>query len=125
MPVRGGRLLVAQRAPDDSFGGLWEFPGGKIEVDERAAPAARRELLEETALVAGRLVSLGRFDYEMTERLLVFHLYIAPDATGEVVTESGGEHRWIEPGELGALEMPPANVRMFPAIAKAVAGLAV
>ena len=116
--MRDGRLLVARRAPEDSFGGMWEFPGGKIEAGERPAEAARRELEEESALIAGRLVALGRFDFDT----LTFHLFLAPDATGTVVTESGQEHRWVVPTELDGLEMPPANATMFPAIARAVAG---
>ncbi len=123
VPVRDGRVLVAQRAPDDTFGGLWEFPGGKIEGDERPAEAARRELLEECGLIAGRLVALGEWSWEMPRRELRFHLFLAPDATGEVVTESGADHRWIEPDALDALEMPPVNARMFDVIRRTVASL--
>ena len=44
---RGDRLLVCQRPAHKRHGGLWEFPGGKVEAGESDAAAARRELREE------------------------------------------------------------------------------
>ena len=42
----GNRLLVCQRAQEKRHGGLWEFPGGKVEAGESDFEAARRELHE-------------------------------------------------------------------------------
>ncbi|MEY3012957.1 MAG: hypothetical protein RIT45_1692 [Pseudomonadota bacterium] len=44
---RGERLLLAQRPPHKRHGGLWEFPGGKVEPGETDAEAIARELREE------------------------------------------------------------------------------
>src|SRR5690606_7694549 len=43
----GGRVLVQQRPTDAMLGGLWEFPGGKVEPGEALADACRREIREE------------------------------------------------------------------------------
>ncbi len=53
--TRDARYLVCQRAEGDRHGGLWEFPGGKLEPGESWLEAARRELREELAVevVAG------------------------------------------------------------------------
>lgn len=47
---REGRVLVAQRAPKNRHGGMWEFPGGKVERGESDIDALKRELLEELGL---------------------------------------------------------------------------
>ena len=46
-----GRVLLAQRPEGKSYGGLWEFPGGKIESNESPEEATVRELREELAAV--------------------------------------------------------------------------
>jgi 8-oxo-dGTP pyrophosphatase MutT (NUDIX family) len=45
-----GCYLVGRRATHLALGGLWEFPGGKLEADESPRDAARRECWEETGL---------------------------------------------------------------------------
>ena len=45
-----GRFLVAQRKPDDRFGSMWEFPGGKIKKDEDKREALKREIKEEIGI---------------------------------------------------------------------------
>jgi 8-oxo-dGTP pyrophosphatase MutT (NUDIX family) len=47
---RNGRYRLRQRPLDKRHGGLWEFPGGKLEAAESAQDAARRELAEEQSI---------------------------------------------------------------------------
>ena len=61
-----GRVLVTRRAPDAHQGGLWEFPGGKIEADETISAALARELKEELGVLV-----------EATEALICL-LYTSP-----------------------------------------------
>src|SRR5688500_16930335 len=49
---RNGRWLICERPLTKRHGGLWEFPGGKLEVGESLADAARREVAEELGVTA-------------------------------------------------------------------------
>jgi 8-oxo-dGTP pyrophosphatase MutT (NUDIX family) len=56
--TRGGRILVCQRHETDTFGGLWEFPGGKRESGETLEQCLARELIEELAVRAKPVAQL-------------------------------------------------------------------
>ena len=43
-------LLITKRKKDGLLGGLWEFPGGKIEEKETAKEAVKREIKEELSI---------------------------------------------------------------------------
>lgn len=62
-----GKILIAKRRKDKSLGGLWEFPGGKIEVGETCAQTLEREIQEEFDIH----IQVGRY--------LMEHTHIYPD----------------------------------------------
>ena len=94
VPLRDGRVLVARRAPGSHLGGLWEFPGGKIERGEEPGDAARRELEEETGLSAPALEPLVLVDHEYDGRPFRLHAYLARDPVGEVVAQPSTKWGW-------------------------------
>ena len=112
---RRGRCLIGKRRKADSAGGLWEFPGGKIERGETPKEALRRELLEELALRVAVGPALGRALSQSPTRLLVLDLY-GVECTDSQATPTALEHeelRWVEPKELFTVEWASADVPLL------------
>jgi 8-oxo-dGTP diphosphatase len=109
VPLRNGRILVARRPCDAHQGGVWEFPGGRIEPGEEPAHAAVRELLEETGLEAAGMEPLVTVLHDYPDRPVRIHAYLAREPAGDVRTDRDRQTRWLLPGELRDLEMPLAN----------------
>ena len=116
IPHRENRFLVARRAQGLHLAGHWEFPGGKIEPGEQPADAARRELAEETGLIANELEPLVVVVHDYTQLPLRFHVFVARDPAGDVTMETTREHAWLSLEELESLEMPAANRQMLRAL---------
>jgi 8-oxo-dGTP diphosphatase len=112
------RVLIAQRPLDKQLGGLWEFPGGKVEASERPEAALIRELHEELGIIVEEacLAPLTFASFAYPEFHLLMPLYICRRWKGLV---SAREHRalkWVAPKELRAYPMPPADAPLIPAL---------
>ena len=117
LALRDGRVLVARRGENaEHLPGAWEFPGGKIEDGETPEEAARRELAEETGLVAARVEPLTTAVFDYPDRRLRFHAYVATGFMGEPAVDGVREWGWKTFEELARLEMPPANVPIVRAL---------
>lgn len=113
---RDGRWLVQRRAPGGLLGGLWEFPGGKVEAGETAEVACRREVLEETGVRIGALEPLGVVHHAYSHFSVELHLFRGR-LRGRGVRGKRSDLRWLTPTEFARLPRPVAT-------AKAVATLA-
>lgn len=104
-----GRILIARRPAGSFLGGLWEFPGGKVEAGESPADALVREMDEELGIrvEAGRLILDEAHRYpDRSVRLLFFECRILG---GQPRPRAAEELVWCEPGELGRYAMPEGN----------------
>lgn len=111
-----GRVLIAQRPAGKQMGGLWEFPGGKVEPGERPEEALIRELSEELAITVKEPClapfSFASHGYENFH--LLMPLYLCRRWEG---TPQAKEHmalKWVRPGELKDYPMPPADLPLVP-----------
>ncbi len=104
-----GKILLARRPDGAHMGGLWEFPGGKVEDGESHAEALVRELDEELGIsaVVGRPLTFAIHREIDLEILLLF--FSAEIADGAPRPREGQEIRWVRPDELGNYQMPPAD----------------
>jgi 8-oxo-dGTP diphosphatase len=106
-----GRILMQRRPEGKQHGGLWEFPGGKIDPGEGAAQAALREMAEElgVGLEADALMPISFAQSEEGRRVLLL-LYAALVWRGDPVALEGQDFEWIAPDALLDLMMPPLDV---------------
>ena len=101
--------LVARRPDDAHLGGLWEFPGGKIERNESAREAALRELREECAVGADVELEGEPLTWQYADRTVELHPVFCRWRRGRLTPSDGHLRRWVTVTELEQLDMPPAN----------------
>jgi len=105
------RIFVQQRPAGKSMGGLWEFPGGKVEPGETPEHALIRELREELSIETEKacLAPATFATGHIGERPLLLLLYVCRKWTGQVHPTEAQQGRWLKSHELFSLEMPPAD----------------
>ncbi|WP_186418382.1 8-oxo-dGTP diphosphatase MutT [Bosea sp. CS1GBMeth4] len=110
------RVLVTQRPEGKALAGLWEFPGGKLEAGERPEPALIRELAEELGIAVKEacLAPLTFASHAYPEFHLLMPLYICRRWEGTVSSREGQALKWVRPGKLRELAMPPADEPLIP-----------
>ena len=104
---RGERYLLGLRPAHKHHGGLWEFPGGKLEPGETLAAAARREVHEE---LRAQLSSLGEVLAVMSEEGIELH-FVAAQLVGEPTALEHDSLRWCDLMELRTLPLAPMDRR--------------
>ena len=102
-----GEMLLLKRPEDVHCGGLWSFPGGKVEPGETPLAAARRELAEETGLAGAEWRSLGEREHAYPDRGLHFHFFAC--RVDAAPTQAESPWRWASLLQAQTLPMPEAN----------------
>lgn len=106
---RAGKLLIAQRLADTHLGGLWEFPGGKLERGESWEEGLVRELREEL----GVAVAVGRLFSEIThaypEKTVHLRFYVCSLVQGEPQALGCADLAWVSASDLARHQFPPAD----------------
>lgn len=104
-----GRVLACRRPDEKHLGGLWEFPGGKVEAGEDPEEALARELREEllVEVVVGGAMSEVIWSYEsVTIRLLPYFCQIL---AGNLTPAEHSEIQWVDRGAIFTLEWAAAD----------------
>jgi A/G-specific adenine glycosylase len=110
--VEGGRVLISRRPTEGLLGGLWEFPGGKVEPGETPAEALERELLKELGVhvAVGKPMTAVRHAYSHFRVRL--HPFLCRLAPGERV-RSSATAKWVWPSQLSRYAVPAATLRII------------
>ena len=113
-----GRVLISKRSSKKILGGLWEFPGGKLELNEKPEEALMRELHEELGINTWKSclapLSFSYFDYKEFDLLLL--LFVCRKWEGIIQAREGQELRWVFPKELQNFPMPEADKPFIPVL---------
>jgi 8-oxo-dGTP diphosphatase len=110
------RVLIAQRPEGKQLAGLWEFPGGKLDVGERPEQALIRELQEELGIDVKEacLAPLTFASHAYDSFHLLMPLYICHRWEGNVIAREGQALKWVRANKLRDYPMPPADIPLIP-----------
>ena len=103
------RVLISLRPDHVHQGGLWEFPGGKLESGETVERALARELLEELGITVESAHPLIRIPYVYPDRRVLLDVWQVEAFSGEGHGREGQVVEWLAIDELGSHTFPPAN----------------
>jgi mutator protein MutT len=108
-----GRILITQRLADDTLGGYWEFPGGKVEPGEELVPALQRELREEIGIEAEIGAEIHRIVHAYPDRDVKLHFFDARILSGEPQKIEVADLRWVTHDELMNYQFPEADIPLL------------
>ena len=109
--IRGddGRILLARRPDDKHQGGLWEFPGGKVEAGESVEQALARELDEELGIRPSAARPLLQVRHDYPDKQVLLDVWDVSAFVGQPHGAEGQPLAWAAPEQLGDYQFPAAN----------------
>jgi 8-oxo-dGTP diphosphatase len=111
-----GRVLITQRHTHAHLGGLWEFPGGKLESGETAFQALQRELAEEVGIQVQTANPLIRIAHNYPERHVLLDVWRITAWNGKAQGLEGQAMQWARIDELENYTFPSANIPIITAL---------
>jgi len=115
--IRGadGRVLIAKRPDHAHQGGLWEFPGGKREVDESREQGLKRELLEELDIRVTEYRPLIQIPHHYPDKSVLLDVWEVKSWNGQPHGKEGQEIQWVAADRLDEYDFPAANLPIIQA----------
>lgn len=110
------QVLIAKRPEHWLGGGFWEFPGGKVEINEEPVAALKRELMEEVGITVLDCEPLIQYSYHYPERKVNLRAFHIKSYLGQPIGLEGQEVAWCSPSLLSSFNMLPANRSIVTAI---------
>jgi len=110
---KGDRLLIQKRPSKGLLGGLWEFPGGKIEKNEGGEEALLREIKEETGLDVQLGEKIGSIEHAYTHFRITMTAWFCQWLEGIPQNYASTQKRWIRLQEIDDYAFPKANLKIL------------
>jgi 8-oxo-dGTP diphosphatase len=118
-----GRILITRRAASTHQGGLWEFPGGKVEPGESVQEALARELYEELGIRIGpAAIPLLEIQHSYADKAVLLDVWVVSEFSGCAQGREGQPLAWVVPSEFDSYDFPAANVSIIEAVKKRYPG---
>lgn len=113
----GGEVFVQRRPEHKMLGGLWEFPGGKVEPGESPEAAVRREVREELGVEVSVDREVTTVHHEYTHLRVTLHAFLCRIAQGEPSPCEAAAWTWTSVHDLSRYPFPRANQKVIAALA--------
>ncbi len=109
-------ILLTRRADDAHQGGLWEFPGGKVEPGEALEEALARDLWEELGIEMGRTSPLLEVHHNYGDKAVFLDIHVVWEFAGTARGLEDQPLAWVPVGELSNYDFPAANQPIVDAV---------
>jgi 8-oxo-dGTP diphosphatase len=106
-------LFICKRPDDKHQGGLWEFPGGKVESGESVFEALKRELHEEVALTIHSSNELMLIEHDYGDKCVKLDVHLVTEFEGNAHGAEGQKSAWVDLDKLDEYNFPAANVEII------------
>jgi 8-oxo-dGTP diphosphatase len=108
--IQDGRVLIVRRSPGETLAGMWEFPGGKVEIGETLEACLARELHEELGLnvSVGPVLTESVYHYDHGSIRLIAMRTEVRDGTIKLSVHDKFE--WVDPRDLRNFSLAPADI---------------
>jgi A/G-specific adenine glycosylase len=115
---KGSKFFIQQRLHDDIWGGLWEFPGGRLEQGESPLEAAIREIKEETGWQVGKPVPFSTVIHHYTRYRVTLHSFLCflPTSMPEPVLTAASQYAWVSLAQLAQYPFPAGHRQLVAAL---------
>jgi 8-oxo-dGTP diphosphatase len=117
------QVLIALRRADQHQGGLWEFPGGKVEAGESVESALCREFREEVSLQLESYEPLIKIHHDYGDKQVLLDVWRILVWRGEACGREGQPLAWVNIGNLQDYHFPAANKPIVEALQSQVSSL--
>lgn len=113
---QSGQVFITRRADHVHQGGLWEFPGGKVEGSESVESALRREIHEENGIEIVNAKPLIRIPYQYPDKTVLLDVWDVLEYSGDPHGREGQPCDWVSVDNLDSIPFPAANHSIVSAV---------
>ena len=110
---KNNAIFICKRADDQHQGGLWEFPGGKVEASESVFAALKRELIEEVGITIHSSSQLMVIEHDYGDKCVRLDIHVVSNFSGQAHGAEGQPSEWVNISELTHYDFPAANAEII------------
>lgn len=110
---RKNKIFIQKRKAEGFLGGLWEFPGGKVEKQESEEEALQREIKEELGIAIEIIKPRPLIRHAYTRFQVTLYPFDCKPLSNKITRTSATEHQWVKPQALSSFAFPAANKKLI------------